>query len=664
VQNLLFNLKNRSNFSLWALLLATLTIFAGCGSGPTTPASTTTTTATAPTITIVLTDPSSGATVTSVSSGASATVKATVRDATGAVVPSTVVTFSTTSAASMTPTSGTALTDSTGVATITLTGGATAGASTITASAQVGSTAVEGSIGYSVGATSVTISAPVFGISPLSAFGTTSVTATVTGGGTGSQTVNFTSVCNGNGKAILSTGISTVSGVAVSSYRDNGCAGTDTITATVNGGLATSSANLTVTAPTTGSIQYISSTPTNISLKGTGGIEVSQVVFKVIDTGGNPLSGKTVTFALSTNVGGITLTSLSATSGSDGTVVTGVNSGTVSTPVRVTATTEVSAGVSRSTQSNQLTISTGIPAQDRFSLSATLFNIEGLNYDGATTVLTASLADHFGNPVPNNTVVNFYSEASRVDGSCFTTNGTCSATFTTQGTTPSDGRITVLAYVVGEESFRDLNNNGTVDNAAEMIDVNGAPSDMGDPYLDIDESGTRDANETFININSSSTYMGADGKYNGVLCTANATICSSQKSIYVRDSLVIVLSGSTGAGTAITLSGPIDLNTGGALAGCGIQQDISFNVADENGNPLPAGTTITVATTNGTLSTNSTTIVVGNSNQKSPVYIISISGDGTVSNGVCTDNTPSGTLTVTVKSPKGDTVSESVRVDN
>ena len=163
------------------------------------------------------------------------------------------------------------------------------------------------------------VSSPVVGVNPLSAFGTTSISVTVSSGGvpvTTAQNVTFTSTCGSTGKAVLSANVATVAGVATGSFRDVGCAGTDSITATA-AGVTSASTPLVVIAPTVGSIQFVAATPASISLKGTGGIEVSQVSFKVVDTGGNPLSGQVVTFGLSTTVGGITLTPTPATATSD-----------------------------------------------------------------------------------------------------------------------------------------------------------------------------------------------------------------------------------------------------------------------------------------------------------------------------------------------------------
>ena len=585
-------------------------------------------------ITIAMTN-SAGAAVTSISSGAPATVKATVKDTAGAGVANAVVTFSTDATlATIAPVSKTALTDSSGVAIVTLSAASltAAGAATITASTQVGTTAVTGSKGYSVGAAAVTITPPAFGLASLSAFGTTSVSVTVSSNGapvTTPQTVSFTSPCASSGKAVLTPSVTTVNGIATASYRDNGCAGTDTITASVSG-ITSSSATLAIAAPATGSIQFVSATPASITLKGMGGVgrqESSQVIFKVVDTAGNPIGGKTVNFSLSTAVGGIVLTTATAISDpTTGQVVVGVNAGTVSTPVRVIASTCTNntspcTGTLLTTQSDQLTITTGIPDQQNFSLSATILNIEGWNYDGTTTVLNARLADHFNNPVPDGTAVNFIAEGGKVQSSCSTTtvgqeSGVCSVTLVSQNLRPSNGRVEVLAYAVGEEGFTDLNGNGLADNPVEMIDANGASTDMPEAFVDYNENGIRDANEPFIDFNQDGTYNNPDGKYNGVLCNANAapgssaTACSAQKGIHVRRQMPIVFSGSD---AIITINGgyPINLprcSTGAETSppgpgGAPAPLTFTVTVVDKNGNAMPAGTTIAFETDNGTFPT-------------------------------------------------------------
>jgi len=682
-----------------------------------------------PSLVLTLADPTTGATTTS----APATARAIVRDAAGVGVPSVVVTFTTNTAlGTLIPASGTALTDATGTATLGLTAASltAAGAALLTATSQVGTTAVTGSIGYSVGAANVTITNFAFGINPLSAFGTTSVSVTVLSNGipvTAPQTVSFSSPCAGSGKAVLTASVLTgAGGVATASYRDNGCGGTDLVTASVSG-LATLSSTLTVNPPTTGSIQFVSATPTSMTLKGTGGFgrqESSQVIFKVVDTGGNPIGGKTVTFSLSTSVGGITLTNTTAISdATTGQAVVTVNSGTISTPVRVLASTPGSvAGVTLTTQSDQLTITTGIPDQDSFSLARTILNIEGLEFDGVTTVFTARLADHFSNPVPDGTTVNFIAEGGSVGscvgsvctGSCSTANGACSVTMTSQAFKPLNGRVTVLAYAVGEESFTDIDGDGLADLAnsltgtTEMRDANGVSTDMGEAFLDNNENGVRDTVagsvgllEEYIDFNMNGTFESVgDGQYNGVLCndttgTSSAGTCAASKSIHVFRNLPVVFSGSHPVFQVtdpVTGSPKTSIDTTACNTSI-VSTDIT--ITDVNGNLMPAGTTVNFTTTNGTIKSAPTSFVVPNSiaclknsgpgfssgtvpagfvcPAKSEVllgsqlltYRVDVISDGTGGGGSpCTNPSVSGNLIVTVKTPLGVETSNLIPVND
>ncbi len=579
----------------------------------------------------------------------------------------------------MTPTNGTVLTV-TGVATMPLAAavGNAGGAATITATAQVAGTTVSALIGFSVGAVSlpsITMSALTFGVgaAPLSAFGTTSVSVSVFSGGalvTTPQIVAFSSPCASTGQTVLTTSATTISGVATASYHANGCTGTDLVIASV--GAVSSSSTITVTAADVGSMQFVSASPTTISLKGTGSAETSRVTFRVVDVGGQPISGKVVTFTLSTTTGGITLTPAApatATSGTDGLVVTTVNAGTVSTPVRVTASTPgATLGTTLNTQSNVLTITTGIPDQDSFSLSATETNIEGWGYDGILTTLTVRMADHFNNPVPDGTAVNFTAEGGRVVASCVTSGGNCSSTFNSQNPRPSNGRVTVLAYAVGEESFLDRDGDGlaskvnSLSGTTELVDSNGTvSSDMPEAFRDDNENGTRQTSETFIDFNSNGAYDAADGNFNGILCretaaggTSSADTCvvngvNVNKTIHVRNSMVIVFSGSF---ASINTDATAGLN----LNGCGPTQTVRFRIVDLHNNSMPAGTTITFTADNGTIVGPSSIAVSNDTNIYALAtdynYSIGIKGDGTISAGVCTDTTLNGSLTVTVTTPR------------
>jgi len=302
--------KIKNTFTL--MLCVTALVLAGCGGAPSdstsTPIQTTTPSGnsgsggstSSGSISIALTDPTTGATVTNISLGSPAKVTATVRDASGALSPNNVVTFSTSATlVTMTPSTGTALTNASGVAFIQIDAASltAAGATTITAATGAGGS-ISTSIGFSVSSVNAGLGNFTLGTNPLSPYATTSVSIPVTGVPvTTPVTINFTSICASNGKASLPVSVQTINGVANATYVDKGCATTDTITASVAGLAVSKTISLTVQSPSAVSIQYVSANPQTIVLKGTGGaglMESSLVIFRVLDNNNQPITGATV----------------------------------------------------------------------------------------------------------------------------------------------------------------------------------------------------------------------------------------------------------------------------------------------------------------------------------------------------------------------------------
>jgi len=673
-----------------------------------------------PRMTVALTD-STGAAITTISNDRPGTLVAVFKNAANNVVANTVVTFTTTDTTGVfVPASATAITDSTGTARVGLPVGTKAGAFTATASATVDGKTATASTNYTVEYSAVTLSALTVAPTTLAAGGTAGVELTVLSGTTPyapPQVVTFSSPCVAAGKARLITPVTTVNGVASSSYTDLGCGTADIITATAVVGTATltRSASLTVNAASAGQLNFVSALPQNIALKGTGGAgrqETATVTFKVLNAVGQPLAGQVVNFALNTTVGGLTVSPASATTGSDGTVSTVVSSGIINTPVRVSATLP---GNGITTVSDQLVVSTGVPEQASFSLSAVIRNVEGGSFNGCPapngTTLAARLADRFHNPAPDGTAVSFTAEGGTVDASCLTgltsttltdgtvvtqkgTPGECTVRFCAASPRPADGRVTVLAYALGEESFVDANGNNRFD-AGETF------TDLGDPFrndravTDANASGIDDAytsgnavrasGEPFFNTSGNGTWSATgNGIYNGVL---RATGVGSGDTVYLRQSMVMVLSNSTanvslldqavgGAPTIGTLALSHCTN-GTAFVNQG--RTFRFAIRDNNptvfatnrlaahpndsawlfdlpGNPLPAGTRITFATSNGILQSATTTVVPNAIAPDSSnwIYNVQLVSDASQNAGLaCLDQASSGTLTITVTTPSG-----------
>jgi hypothetical protein len=468
--------------------------------------------------------------------------------------------------------------------------------------------------------------------SSLSAGGSTTVTATLVDSAGNPYTtpvdVTFVSTCLATGNATLTSPVTTVAGLAVSTYRAVGCTGTDVITATATVGSDTLSAtgSVTVASAAVGSIEYVSASPSVIAIKGTGGAETSNVSFKVLDQSGGPVSGQEVTFDIDTHLGGLQITPTSGTTDANGLVQTVVQSGTTKTGVRVTATV-TSTGIS--TQSDGLVVSTALADEDSFSLSASILSPEAYDYDGVVSTITARLADRYNNPVPDNTAVSFYTDGGSITGSCTTVGGSCSVNWTSQNPRPATtGRVHILAVAKGEESFVDKNGNGIFDSGDTFTDIPEA-------FEDDNEDDTYVAGERYIDQNGNLTHDGADGKFNGVLCQ-HPTLCGTT-SINVYKNLVLVMSGSA---LAVNVADPSLSVTAGSKASA----STTITIEDARGQRPPAGTTIEIAKSNGTILTPDS-FTVPDSSSNGPIgYGLTIAGDGTTSSGL---------VTVKVTTPKG-----------
>ncbi|MBS0369261.1 MAG: hypothetical protein JSS57_08685 [Proteobacteria bacterium] len=635
-------------------------------------------TATDGAITLSLTDAASGASSNTLSAGKPLTVKALVKDANGAVVPNAVVTFATDATlGGFDPASGTALTNSSGIASVNLQAAslASSGAATLTATASVAGKSLTQTVGYAVSPGTVVLANLAANSTSLSAYGSTSVAVQVLLNGalaSSAQTVTFSSACDTAGKASITHSVSSVNGVATATYTDKGCAGSDVITASVQG--ASSSISLQVAAPQASNVGFVSSSPATIALAGTGGAGLSSdsiVTFKVVDSTNSPIAGKAVTFDLSTRVGGIKLNSQSSgtvqgTTKADGTVSVTVTAGTVPTPVWVTAVLADNSAIK--TQSPNLTISTGRPTQDRFSLSIGTFNVEGWRRDGSTSTATVYAYDRMGNLVPDGTVVNFVSEGAGIQPSCTTSSGACSVTFTSGELRPrsdsepsqygvTKGRVTVLAYAMGEESFDDLNGNN-------VWDLDEPYRKLGDAFVDSNENGVWDSGEAFIAFGYSGACPAApsDGRYYNAPSKVGTCHADSlgMQSAHVRRTGIVVLSSyviGTVAPSAFTMP---------ALPGC--TGSFRFRLADENNNPMPF---------NATLSMNSNVTYVNDSGDTVKASVTLAPGSATVSNTSAAGGTyhtftvegtkcvtrPTGSIGLTVTSPSGDASGQTITIN-
>lgn len=377
-------------------------------------------------------------------------------------------------------------------------------------------------------------------------------------------TVTFSSRCSQLEPALASVDASAAtdsSGTATASYKVTGCTGQDLITATVTAGGKTKSDSITIVVKDepANSIQFVSAAPQYLCLEGSGCPNSSQLTFKVVDVQGNAKRGATVNFELEFNNGlpasteGLARITSEATATTDanGLVSATVSSGSLPVSLRVRAITERpgvdenAAPIKIMAVSSQLGVGTGLPNADGFSIAFEKFNIEGGNIDGETTTITARLADHFGNPVPNGTSVTFISPemgliGSANQGNCITQSGKCAVTWESSGTRPDDYRITVLAYATGEESFTDVNGNGLYEITDEL------QREVAEPFVDANENGSYESagtvREQLIDDNGNGAFDGANGIYDGLLCNSTNEAHCKRRQVQVSGGGVVALS--------------------------------------------------------------------------------------------------------------------------
>lgn len=566
---------------------------AGTSSGGTVSTGNETPTTSAPTLSLTMTN-AAGAEVTGISLAGGFSAKALVLDAKGAVVKNKLISFAIAGSSIAVVSPATALTNDQGVASVNISPASvtSAGAATLSASADVGGVAVSGSKDFSIQATNVTLSTLSITNNSLPSGGNTavSVTALLNGVAASATPVNvsFAVSCgrindlpaNSSSPVSLTTNGSGVVSAVYTALNADGkpCSGNQTITASSSD--AQTTGTVTVAGQVATAVNYVSANPAQIFIKDTGAVDQSIVTFKVLDSSGLPMANEKVRFNIVTNPGGVSLGStgstsmveVETTSGGNATVV--VFAGGIPGPVKVRAdllvkSTGQPTGVF--SESQNLTVASGPPAQNRLSLAVETFNIEGWNRDGVRTQLTVRAADRQGNAVVDGTVINFTSEAGQVARSCATVTGndkiaSCSVVFESSEPRPAGGRLSIMAFAEGTKDYLDNNNNNVYDAGDTLLN-------MGNAYRDDNENGNFDAGEFTLPRGGVSTCAAT-----GAPAPGAANTCDSLLSTTVRKQTVILYSSSQPAVPTETIT------RGGLL--------FQLRSLDNPLLPMPAGTRV------------------------------------------------------------------------
>lgn len=527
----------------------------GTASGATTDSGSTATTS-APRIKLTIVDEKDEEVATNaISIGPLFYVKAVVTNSSKSTVANKLVTFTTASTIA-TLAQGAALTDASGVAKVQIrpVSVTAENAGNLVASATVDTVAISSDLDYRTSASDVSLEDPML-VTPssISALQSSAVTvvARVNGVLAGSSVVvvNFSATCGTFSPASAPTNDQ---GIASTTYQSAvTCSGKVILTAQASGATTTQSTlkgSVDVSAAQATNVVFSSATlPLMVSSAATGGLRQSTLKFQVLNNAGTGMSGQSVNISLSPatisagvtfSVGGMATTvDQPVTTDSNGYALVTVSSGSFPTPVIVTAALESNSDIKAS--STGVAVTSGRATQNAASLSAIKLSIEAADTDGIQTTLIMRVADRQGNAVPEGAVVNFVTGYGYVQGSCtIDTESQCSVTYTSQGLRPTNGRVAILAYMDGEESFIDQDGDNIWQTGELFYDV-------GKLYRDDNENGVYDAasEQTYPGGSTGTSQCDSDVyAYPSVAYTCDDTWSSS---IRVRQQTVIALATST-----------------------------------------------------------------------------------------------------------------------
>jgi adhesin/invasin len=386
-----------------------------------------------------------------------------------------------------------------------------------------------------------------------------------------------------------------------------------------------------------GTIEVKSIEPKVIGIIGSGVTQNATLQFLVKDSVGNPVAdGKEVTFSLGSRLNGGesistgNLDSSLKTKTTNGIASVTLRSGTVAGSVDVIASLDKISTVAR------VTIAGGLPDADHLSLAVEYRNIAGGVRLGLQDNLTAFVADRYGNVVPDATTVSFITEGGIIGkslgggtftsttnlgqatavlqsanpttpnlgglGSLRTSGFACNSPYTAVSSATTStlcgnpGLSTIIAFTTGSESYQDINGNGKFDAGTDRftdkgyIDANSNgqwdmgelitnKGDLSEPYVDANDNGTYDSGEFYVDVNQNHRFDGPDGVFQ-----ENTAVWISTRVLFSADTAPITVSPSSFS-----------------LSNTGTQVFTIENVGDKFGNPLVAGSSYKVTTTNGVL---------------------------------------------------------------
>lgn len=489
----------------------------------------------------------------------------------------------------------------------------------------VNDTVITGILDFSVGVANIALTDLNLGSTSLAAFGNRPISVKTTINGVPatntSVAITFNASCGSTSPATVTID---ATGTASTTYTASlaTCAGTNVSISASAAGATPVSGIIAIASSIATNVQFVSATPQLIYLKDSVGTTQAQVVFKVVDSNGNPLQNKKLRLSLSNTSTGVTLDTVGNTAPVDlttdnlGLVSAAVFSGTIPTSLNVKATLLDSNNTTTNvfSNSNLLTVASGRPTQRSLSLALGKLSIEGFDIDGETTTVTLAMADRQGNPVPPGTQVNFVAESGvLLPAVCFVPpvtpatesspaipTSSCTVNFKSAGTRTANGRVSILAYVVGEEDFVDINGNNVYDFGIDTF----TGLDLGRAFRDDNSQSISGANGSYDAGEFQVPRLGTSACAAGTGCPGDGVWGTAD----VRQQATLVLATSFANITGVfenleelLPAGPIiPPATTPSYPASVVMPGIDLIIRDLNGNSVPTGSKIEVDVTDNT----------------------------------------------------------------
>lgn len=236
----------------------------------------------------------------------------------------------------------------------------------------------------------------------------------------------------------------------------------------------------------------------------------------------------------------------------------------------------------------------------------------------------------------------------------------------TNYTSPVDNSvISAPNGVVRGEAFTDVNADGVFNGPGF--------EDLSEPFLDKNEDGIyQEADESYIDTDGNGAYSQRNGRYDGVNCAENDSLCGSD-SVMIRRSIVLVRS-SSNANVIVTVSeqnnsncavGDILYSNRTNQTGCGLTTPAIGNggylrarvyVSDTAGQTMPNETSVNVEADIGEIQGGGEYEFENSSNDAGQYSMIQINDDDSAE----TNPVVPGELTVTVETSAGSTTSVTI----